>query len=271
MLACAASSSGGTAADDVNGGAIAEDDPAIVMVHFTTGQFCSGTLVAPDRVLTAAHCLKYVADFVYVGVGVPTTAYDQETSIRTLQGHPVAGQAIHPDYLPYVQRNGFDRCPLPVPDLGVVRLTSPISDVTPIALAQSLPEYGHECRSVGFGAYRTGRTTYTYQQKRTAVETISEIKPTAIKSRYGTGISDKGDSGGALLCDDRLVGVTSCHDDEQDNRRYEVYARHDVAAAWLATEGVGLLDDAGTSDAGAYDARPDAERTELDAVSDADD
>lgn len=252
VVACASSTlSSGSAEDDVNGGRVAEDDPAVVMVHFETGQFCSGTLVAPDRVLTAAHCLKYVADFVYVGVGVPTSAYDQETSLRTMQAHPVAGQAIHPEYLPYVQRNGFDRCPLPVPDLGVVRLAEPLADITPVPLSTHIPEYGAVCRSVGFGAYRTSRTTYTYQQKRTAVETLSEVKPNAIKTRYGTGISDKGDSGGALLCDEQLVGVTSCHDDEQDNRRYEVYARHDVAAAWLREQGVGLaLDGGSAADAG---------------------
>jgi hypothetical protein len=146
---------------------------------------------------------------------------------------------------------GFDRCPLSVPDLGVVKLAKPIADVAPIALADALPAQGEACRSVGFGAYRTGRTTYTYQEKRTATETVSEIKATGIKTRWGSGISDKGDSGGALLCGGRLAGVTSCHDDEQDARRYEVYARFDVAAAWLAAEGVPLVSDAGVTDAGA--------------------
>lgn len=34
--------------------------------------------------------------------------------------------------------------------------------------------------------------------------------------------------------------MTSCHDDDPDARRYEIYARFDVAAAWLGTQGVPL-------------------------------
>lgn len=259
LVACKADGATATSDEEIRGGEVARNDPGVVMVHFATGQFCSGTLVAPDRVVTAAHCLKYVADFVYVGVGVPTAPFDQTTSTRTMKPYRVEGQAQHPDYLPYVQRNGFDRCPVPVPDLAVVRLAEPIRDVVPVKLAPALPKQGDVCRSVGFGAHRISANEFTYQEKRTARESISEIRPNAIKTRWVDGISDKGDSGGALVCGTELVGVTSCHDDDPDARRYEIYARHDVASAWLASQGVplgavGAAGDAGAGDAGAVDA-----------------
>jgi hypothetical protein len=71
----------------------------------------------------------------------------------------------------------------------------------------------------------------------TSKESVSEIRPNAVKTRWGDGIADKGDSGGALVCGSA--------------RRYEIYARLDVAAAWLTTQGVPL---AGAPDAGAFDA-----------------
>ena len=52
---------------------------------------------------------------------------------------------------------------------------------------------------------------------------------------WRTGIADRGDSGGPLLCNGKIAAVTSCHVDGSypDCTRSEVYARVDNIATWI--------------------------------------
>src|SRR5215212_12073932 len=67
------------------------DYPATVMLLMQGQVSCSGTLVAPSKVLTAAHCLDNVqADALEVGFGADQYQVDEAI--------PVAGVVQHPQW-----------------------------------------------------------------------------------------------------------------------------------------------------------------------------
>ena len=80
---------------------------------------CSGTLIAPDLVLTAAHCAWGETRWFLVG-GIGAQA---------LSVHPSASIAIHPDY---TQATGMDKFFV---DIAVITLATPV----PAAIATPLP------------------------------------------------------------------------------------------------------------------------------------
>ncbi|MBN1944026.1 MAG: trypsin-like serine protease [Bradymonadales bacterium] len=101
-------------------------DAVVALVDATDlgyGAFCTGTLITPDVVVTAGHCLdigngtSILAGnlLIYIGQGPPPTYMNS-----TL--HPVSEVLMHPGFNP----NSLDH------DIGLVRLAQPVSGVTPI-------------------------------------------------------------------------------------------------------------------------------------------
>ena len=114
------------------------------------GSSCSGTLVAPDKFLTAAHCID--GDF----NGVPDRAanmlvvgFDVNFPAGGLPAHNVSDQFIHPNW------GLLGGAPAIVFDVAVLELAAPIVGITPatISLADPLGQLG---TMIGYGAQGDG-------------------------------------------------------------------------------------------------------------------
>ncbi|MHB6904336.1 S1 family peptidase [Streptomyces sp. DB-54] len=100
---------------------------------------CGGALVAPDRVLTAAHCLDGV-DFRKAEVHIGSSVLSQDPgTVRD-----IGGVTLHPRYelLPSPADPQAPELSSAAYDLAEIRLTAPVRDVAPLPLAQHRPAPG---------------------------------------------------------------------------------------------------------------------------------
>lgn len=120
--------------DKIVGGTPTSDFPECVAVGSATRWCCTGTLVAPNVVVTAAHCLPRCARRVFLGEDVDLPAAGRVIDV----GRAVA----HPGYSP----------PDPTDDLAVLILAEAVEDVVPRAIAapSALPA-AFAVRLAGYG------------------------------------------------------------------------------------------------------------------------
>ncbi|WP_328873840.1 trypsin-like serine protease [Streptomyces sp. NBC_00287] len=183
------------------------------------GFFCGGAVVAPTKILTAAHCVKGYNWKAYGGVVTGATQlYDGDLHGGT--GTAVQRQWSHESYSARTIDN----------DIAVLTLAKPVT-ATPIRMATSTNTASYAAGTQA-KVYGWGRTTSTDQNVSPTLKTATlPIQSDAtcagtygadfVKghmvcagdpasgSDSGTTSACNGDSGGPLVVDNRIVGVVS--------------------------------------------------------------
>lgn len=188
------------------GGSPAAADMArhVVMIVSDRGSFCSASVIAPDLLLTAGHCVRKGANYrllTYQG-GKPVLS-------------PLGGVAIHPQFDP----GAYDTRHFTI-DLALVKLDAPLAGYAPLPLAAEAGIEGAPYRVAGFGltAKNAGKSGGTLREITLAgAPPISKVQ-LRLRDASGAGGACQGDSGGPVLRAGVLVGVLASAVGANSNR-----------------------------------------------------
>ncbi len=180
---------------------------AAVGVGTNDGRFCTGTVVAPRLVLTAAHCLEDVAT---------------GSTITIFFGEDVTGMsmtstefAMHPRYCPVCTEERYDFAYVKLPQ-DYVPLDGYLLPITDQREWNETMRVGNVVRLVGFGLTDPDRQSVGDKIKHEVTVTIDRF--TSLGSEFFAGGFGRdtcsGDSGGPVVTQlgngtYRLAGVTS--------------------------------------------------------------
>jgi MYXO-CTERM domain-containing protein len=196
------------------GGTADTGDPGVVLVYIKNSTFqgffvCTGEVLSPHVVLTAAHCVhpdKVGADAVFhIYTGVDVGEADASTLLEVQETH------FHPDYDPSSQTRHND--------IGVVIVKEAL-DISPLPPNRDplTPDLvGSDIRIIGYGitsgSDQQGQSIGVRRQVRSVLDAFDDF---LVQVGDPSHMPCEGDSGGPALLEidgvEKIVGITSFGD-----------------------------------------------------------
>ena len=222
LVGCAADERASESADSapmdesiIHGTASSAAQDAVIMLRIGEEALCSGTLIAPNLVLTARHCVSETSEGIACApdgraIQGGEVGKDRAPSALTIytgrksQALTQAAQAVR------ILHDGADN--LCNHDLALLLLDHPITDITPAALRLTdNTEVGETVTAVGWGLTAKDVIPSARQQRRSVP--ILDVGPSADTPPHDMVVGESicsGDSGGpALSRAGAVIGVVS--------------------------------------------------------------
>jgi hypothetical protein len=180
-------------------GTITNAYPSVGLIGDTNGMHCTASLIAPQYVLTAAHCLE--------GIGHAQGRF--QVGGQTYSSSRIF---IHPQYNP--NAIGSDSAH----DIAIMKLDRPVTNVTPSSIFRGTPTVGQMLTLVGFGEGGNASTggDGTFGIKRVGTTPIDSVSSRLIHWNFDNNNESNtapGDSGGPAFVtingQQFIAGVTS--------------------------------------------------------------
>lgn len=185
------------------GGALATDDPAVVALQFPSSDqaFCTGTLISPSVILTAAHCVDMAGT---------------DPNVTAFFGDDVKAEGIRVGIGAKVQHLGWTGRVDDGNDIAMILLNFPQDPFLPVLLNDVAPlseQIGSPYRQVGFGVFdrETGEADGKKREGTTAITGV-DAEGTVVFSGDDDLSVCFGDSGGpGLIAVDGVEYVAGIH------------------------------------------------------------
>jgi secreted trypsin-like serine protease len=183
----------------INGGQPASKEIAAetVMIVSTRGASCTGTVLARDLVLTAAHCVAPKSDYAIVlpGTGTPHIV-------------PLTKIVLHPRYDP--QQFETRR---PTPDIAIVKIAEPLPAhyrAAKLSSKAGFPKHGELFTLAGFGFAKDNDPRSAGTLRSVTLPNVGSTGDSMIRVSAGNGSTSGaciGDSGGPAYLNGEVAGV----------------------------------------------------------------